>query len=329
MLNTPECLAPVIEELEKNINQIAVLNGKNSTLEEEVHSLKSKQEEMEQARADESEKFTSNIASLEDENLSVNSQLREKETNIDQLQQDNDALNEKISRINSENIRVNAGQEALSHQSQNQSAEIDKITKENEALKEELSSLKLMNSIAVQKSLDEQGISGDEALELEIKRLKQELLENKNEKQDSSDSFLEDENKRLVQRHGEITQEKMQASSKMHAAQNQLEEVVLQLDTARKSISELTFEYEGLQNLHQNLVSERNILVDDKKSLEEENNRLSQSLASKTRIEEQSIDDDALVPQNITKNEFTEDVPILEIESTNNDGPHFPSESRE
>ena len=121
----------------------------------------------------------------------------------------------------------------------------------------------------------------------------------------------------------------MQASSKMHAAQTQLEEVVLQLDTARKSISELTFEHEGLQNLHQNLVSERNILATEKKSLEEENNRLSQSIASNTRIEEPSIDEDALASPSITKNEFTEDVPILEIESTNNDGPHFPSENRE
>ena len=334
MLNTPECLAPVIEQLEKYTNQISVLNDRNSNLEEEVEALRLKQVEIEEARSKESDSFKRDISNLEEENLGLNTQLRDNDTTIEELKQDNDNLTEKVSRINSENIRVSAGQEALSHQTQHQNEEIEKMTEENKALKEELSSLKLMNSISMQKSLDDQGISGDEGLELEIKRLKQALLESKSEKSDNTNSYLEDENEKLVKRHGEITQEKMQASSKMHAAQNQLDEVVVQLETARKSISELSFEYEGLQNLHQNLISERNSLADEKKSLEEENSRLSENISSKLTIEEPIVSD------NISYNELEESVPVLEIESSderdveitnlsNSQAPHFPSENKE
>lgn len=339
MLNIPECLAPAVEELEKNINQIAVLNEKNNTLEEEIQTLRLKHEEFEKTKEDESENFRRDISSLEEENLSLNTQLRDKETNIEALTQDNDVLNEKVSRINSENIRVNAGQEALSHKTQQLNEEIDKMTEENRALKDELSSLKLMNSIAMQKNLDEQGISGDEALELEIKRLKQELLDSKNNTSDNTDSFLQSENEKLIKRHGEITQEKMQASAKMHAAQSQLEEVVLQLDTARKSISELTFEYEGLQNLHQNIISERNALVDKNKSLEEKNRLLEQNLASDLSQEKLSSNEEVTRFDNASNKEFKDDVPVLEIQSSDDSdietinslhaqGPHFTSENR-
>ena len=298
MSNLPECLQPAVEQLEKYEVQIAALENKNKNLDEDILHLRDEKESLEnkikeelEASALAAQKFETEKLTLRDLNVVVSDQLREKIEELNSLsssQSDlqaknsqyknlNDELSQKNTLVNSENLRVNVGQEALSQKSEQLSEELESLRAQNKALKDENSALTLVNSAMHQRQLqatsnDEGPSTDNSALLAEIESLKQRLqgFENDN----SDEGFLKSENERLVQRHGEITQEKMQASAKMHVAQNELIEVNTKLETALKNIEQLEFDHQGLSNLHKNLTDERNALLSDNSDLVNKNAEL-------------------------------------------------------
>ena len=275
MSNVPECLQPAVEQLQKYETQISALESRNRNLDDDIQTLIDEKSVLNEQIAQSNETHRLSVeayeqekATLRDLNVVVSDQLREKIDEINALKESNIQLNEQNSRVSTESIRVNAGQEALSHQSQRLNEELDALRLDNKVLKEEIDSLRLVNDVSIQRERDlQEGESDDSVLVAEIDRLKQELLKKGTQTTTGDSSFLESENERLVQRHGEITQEKMQASAKMHAAQKELEETVVKLDTANKNVEQLEFELQGLHNLHKNLTEEKESLADDNQAL--------------------------------------------------------------
>lgn len=286
MSDFPECLQPAVEQISKYETKISILENEKQNLNENVQVLNNEKEELNRKIEDETAAHTSVVQNYEKEkmtlrelNLVVSDQLREKieelnglSTSQSQLEVENghfkslnNSLSEQNTRVSSESLRMNAGQEALSHQTSRLNEELDELRNQNNALKEENSALTLVNSSMHQRQLDDSpGLDNTELL-TEIEKLKQELNVYKTDNSDIS--FLQGENARLVHRHGEITQEKMQASAKMHAAQKELLETNEKLASTLKALEQLEFEYQGLQNLHQNLTEERDSLIIDNGSL--------------------------------------------------------------
>jgi len=271
MSDVPECLQPAVEQLQKYETKISVLENKNKNLDDDIQSLLDEKSKLNdqileeaQAHSHAVEEFEKEKTTLRELNLVVSDQLRAKSEELEALEASNKQLSELNSRVSSESIRVNAGQEALSHQSQRLSQELESLRMENNALKEENTSLKLVNETDISSYQnipeDEEDVSN---LLAEIKRLKKEVLSKGTQTDPQEGSFLERENERLMQRHGEITQEKMQASAKMHAAVKELEETQEKLSAANKHIEQLESEVRRLQELHNTLTQEKDILIED------------------------------------------------------------------
>ncbi|MFC2074583.1 hypothetical protein ACFLR3_04960 [Campylobacterota bacterium] len=279
MSNIHECLQPAVEQLTKYETQISALESKNRSLEDDIQVLQDEKSRLNEQIAEDKEAHKLAVETFEKEkmtlrelNVVVSDQLREKSNEIEALTETNARLSEQNSRVSSESIRVNAGQEALSHQSQRLNDELEKLRSENESLRD-----KLLN-----KGEPTGAATGDSA-------------------------YLESENKRLMQRHGEITQEKMQASAKMHAAQKDLEETISKLDTTQKSLEELEFEYQGLQNLHKNLIEERDALFDDNKDLLERNVELDERVLRLSERIQLVTTEKELLEQELAKEHVIED----------------------
>ncbi len=328
MSDTPECLQPAVEQLQRYETQISALESRNKNLDSEIESLLQEQSrlngkilEEEEAHKLSLEVFEKEKTTLRELNNVVSDQLREKSQELEALEESNRKLSELNSRVSSESIRVNAGQEALSHQSQRLSEELEALRVENDALKEENASLKTVNTSALNQleSIPE-GEEGVTLLMGEIDRLKKELLQNKREGDPKESSFLESENQRLMQRHGEITQEKMQASAKMHAAIKDLEEVQQKLDTANSNIQRLESELQSLQDQYailmeekDNLIEDNLVLIDEKSDLDARVLRLSEEI-QRVSMERDSMQQ-ALTQEHIVEDSLTDEVNHLRAKS--------------
>ncbi len=328
MSDTPECLQPAVEQLQRYETQISALESRNKNLDSEIESLLQEQSrlnekivEKEEAHKLSLEAFDKEKITLRELNSVVRDQLREKSQELEALEESNKKLTELNSRVSSESIRVNAGQEALSHQSQRMSEELETLRRENDTLKEENASLKLVNETEI-KPLEDlpEGEEGVSLLMAEISRLKKELLVNKKQSDSKDQSFLESENERLMQRHGEITQEKMQASAKMHAAIKELEEVQQKLDTALSTIERLESELQNLQDQYANLMEEKEsliednlVLIDEKSDLDGRVLRLSDEV-QRVKMERDSVQQ-ALTQEHIVEGSLTDEVNHLRAKS--------------
>ena len=275
MSDLPECLQPALEQIQTYQTQISALEAKNDSLNEHVQDLSHKNERLVEQAKEENvayltklEEYEAEKTTLREINVVVGEQLKEKASLVDELNASKNALEEENTKASSENLRVNVEQEALNQKTQNLNSELESLRNENSALKEENSALTLVNSAMHQRQTDRPEDMPKEdspILVAEIESLKQELQAYKSGNTDVS--FLQSENVRLTQRHGEITQEKMQASAKMHTAQNSLQGVQDKLDEQTKMVEQLSFDLQGLQNLHKNLNNEKNSIVQDSKSL--------------------------------------------------------------
>jgi len=340
MSDLPDCLQPALEQIEKYKSEIASLQSENKSLDENIQVLSSEKKALHtKVEADEAthasmvESYEKEKLTLRELNRVVSDQLREKIDELESLSKSqveleeqngyfknlNSELTEQNTRVSSESLRVNADQEALSHQTDQLNATVEELQTQNARLKEENANLTLINSAMQQRQLQEkESSSNDSALLSQIEGLKQELSVYETGSTDIS--FLRSENARLIQRHGEITQEKMQASAKMHVTQNELQKTALELDTALKSLEQLEFEYQGLQNLHKNLSEERNSLVmdngslvDEKAQLEEKNLKLSELIQNVTTEKELAVRE--LNQEHIKADVMTEEVNHLRMKS--------------
>jgi len=287
MSDLPECLQPAVEQIQKYQTQISALEAKSNSLNEHIQDLSNKNERLVQQVQEDADSFTAKEEQLEAEKLNlrelnvvVGEQLKEKSSLVESLNMSKNALEEKNSQASSENLRVNVEQVALSQKSDSLSTELEALKGENKALKEENSALTLVNSAMHQRQTDRREEPQVESpmLLAEITSLKQELTALKSGNTDVS--FLQSENLRLTQRHGDITQEKMQASAKMHTAQNALQGVQDKLDAETKMVEQLNFDLQGLQNLHKNLNDEKNSLVQDNKTFEIQHSELDRTILS-------------------------------------------------
>lgn len=299
MQNIPECLQPVVHEIEKFQTQISALEAKTDALNKNVEAIASEKQSLEEKIADEDarhrkiiETYESEKLSLRELNIVVSDQLKEKISLINELQEqnsafknENEALSDKNKNASSESLRLNAEEEALIHQSAKLNEQIASLKAQNLALKDENSALTLVNSAMHQRNLDNQNGNSSENPRLlaEIQELKNELESYKAGGTD--ESFLKKENERLIQRHGDITQEKMQASAAMRKAQDELKVVQLKLDEALQNVKKLNFELNGMQNLYKNLTQEKNdllanskILAGQKSVLEDKNHNYDEKL---------------------------------------------------
>lgn len=292
MSDLPDCLQPAVEQLKKYEVQIAALENKNSDLDNNVSTLRDEKEKLENKIEEEVESSTKAAQQFETEKLTlrelnvvVSNQLREKAEELNSLNSSqseleaenghfknlNNELSQQNTRANSDTLRASVGQEALSQQASKMSEELEALRAQNKSLQDENSALSLVNSTMHQRqaqAVQDQGEAGgndNSALVSEIKRLTDELDVFRND--NSDEGFLRSENSRLMQRHGEITQEKMQASAKMHLAQSQLNEINIKQETTLKSLEQLEFEHQGLENLFKNLTQEKNALVADNTNL--------------------------------------------------------------
>ncbi len=337
MSDLPECLQPAVAQLEKYETQIAALESKNHnlddnlrTLHEEKEALRQKIEEETKAHALALESFEKEKLTLRELNLVVSEQLKEKSQELSALNQSrsdleeensrfktlNSQLSEQNEKVSSESLHVNVQQEALSTEASRLREEVEKLRSENSALKEEVSALTLVNSAMHQRQQSlAQGTEGsvdDSALLAEIDRLKGEL--NKANSGEGGDiSFLKSENERLMQRHGEITQEKMQASAKMHAAQDELVGVKARLDEASKHIEQLEFEHQGLQNLHKNLLEERDALIADNSTLVEDKAKLDEKVQHLSETIQRVSTEKELVEQELNQEHIKADAMTEEV----------------
>ncbi len=288
MQNIPECLQPAVEQIVKYESKIAVLESEKQGLGDDIQVLSDERAALQKQIEDEAAAHANAVENYEKEkltlrelNLVVRDQLREKSEELELLtaaQSEFQAQNGQFHGLNNssseqntdagpESLRINADQEALIHHTASLKEAIEKLRIENSALKEENSALTLVNSAMHQRQAQPQNDAKADNTELlaEIQKLKNELNIYKSDNSDVS--FLQGENARLVQRHGEITQEKMQASAKMHAAQKELIQTSERLDATLKTLEQLEFQYQGLQNLYNNLTEERDTLIADNGSL--------------------------------------------------------------
>lgn len=290
MSDLPECLQPAVEQLKSYETQISALQSKNENLGDDLRSINDEKEALQKQIEEDNDAHARAVQNYEKEkrtlrelNIVVSDQLREKVAALNALQDSQSQievenavfkdLNDELSEQSSHSQHTAAEQEALSAQLQNIQAEIETLRRQNSALKEENSALTLVNSAMHQRQSDAQ-LQGSQVddnsfrLNEEISRLKQELDGYKSQNKD--EAFLISENQRLTQRHGEITQEKMQASARMHAAEEELRSKVSELEKALTMINQLEFEQQGLQNLYNNLSSEKERLAALNVSLTEE-----------------------------------------------------------
>jgi len=299
MSDLPQCLQPVLEQIQKYETQISALEAKSEALDEHVQDLFVKNENLVQKAKEESESHILQVKTLEEEKVSlrelnrvVNDQLQNKSSLVQTLEEEN-------VKVNSQSQEVNDKQEALGAKTTHLNEELEKIKAENSALKDENSALNLVNSAMHQRYEDLGNAPTQEnpLLLSEIENLKNELETYKSENTDTA--FLQSENQRLTQRHGEITQEKMQASSKMHAAQNALSTLQNQLDDANKIIQQSNFDLQGLHKLHSNLNDEKNARIQDTKDLEFEKRALDEKLVHQEENIQQLVTEKALVSQEL------------------------------
>lgn len=290
MSDLPECLQPAVDQLRKNENIISMLKNEKQNLAENIKTLNNEKNDLLQKIEEEKilqasviENYEKEKLTLREINVVVSDQLREKIEELNSLNSSqsglkdlNEELSQKNSGLSSESLRINIGKEALSHQANELKEEIEELRSQNSSLTEENAALNLVRNAVNQRQfqVEDEGENFSEKRELlaEIERLKQELDVFKADNSDSS--YLEAENARLVQRHGEITEEKMQASAKMHTAEKELFETSNKLQTCLKTIEKLEFEHQGLQNLYENLMEQRDALIADNAALSDENKRL-------------------------------------------------------
>ena len=285
MSDLPDCLQPAVEQIQKYQTQVSALEAKTDSLNEHIQDLSNKNERLvtqvkedAEAYAVRIEEYEAEKANLRELNSVVGEQLKEKSSLVEELNANKTQLQEEKIKASSENLRVNVEQEVLSQNLESLSNEIEVLKGENAALKDENSALSLVNSAMHQRQEDNKGEKQEDnpVLLAEIERLKQELQAYQNGNTDLA--FLQSENIRLTQRHGEITQEKMQASAKMHTAQNALQGVQDKLDAEIKKVEQLNFDLHGLQNLHKNLNDEKNSHLQDNKTLEVEKTDLEKQI---------------------------------------------------
>ncbi len=313
MSDLPECLQPAVEQLKTYETQISDLQSKNEDLDEDLKVLSDEKEALQRKIEEDNDAHALAVQNYEKEkltlrelNLVVSDQLREKIAALNALQESSSqleaengvfkSLNNELTEQSSQSQTAAAEQEALNSQLQSLEAEVETLRRQNASLKEENSALTLVNSAMHQRQSETQlqsSQTNDDSAQLneEISRLKQELDGYKAQNKD--EAFLINENQRLTQRHGEITQEKMQASARMHAAEEELRSKVSELDKAHTTIKQLEFEQQGLQNLYNNLNSEKERLtavntglLEEKAGLDEQVLHLSQKLQSLTAEKE-------------------------------------------
>ena len=318
MSDLPECLQPAVQQLKTYETQISDLESKNENLDEDLRALSDEKEALQkQIEEDQNthamavENYEKEKLTLRELNLVVSDQLREKIAALNALQESSSQLeaengafenvNNELLEQNSQSQQTTAQQQALNEQLQSLQAELETLRRQNDSLKEENSALTLVNSAMHQRQSETQLQSSQEndtssQLHEEISRLKQELDGYKAQNKD--EAFLISENQRLTQRHGEITQEKMQASARMHTAEDALKSKVNELEKAHTTINQLEFEQQGLQNLYDNLNSEKERLIalntgvmEEKAALDEQVLHLSEQLqiltADKERINQE------------------------------------------
>ena len=290
----PECLQPVVQQLTTYETQISDLQSRNENLDEDLKAISYEKDTLQKQMQDEADAHALAVQTYEKEkltlrelNIVVSDQLRDKVAALNALQDSssqleaengafkniNDELSQQNSQASSQSVLASAQQDELAQQTQNLKAEIEELRRQNSALKEENSALTLVNSAMHQRQSETQLQSpksneASPALEEENRRLQQELSSYKTQNKD--ESFLISENQRLTQRHGEITQEKMQASARMHAAEEELRSKIGELEQASATVNQLEFEQQGLQNLYKNLTVEKNRLAELNTGLMEE-----------------------------------------------------------
>jgi len=344
MSNLPECLQPVVDQIEKYEVQIAALESKTENLDSDISSLKEEKQRLEVQIKEEissaeeaAQKFANEKITLRELNIVVSDQLRGKVDELNTLTHSkteleaenghfknlNNELSEQKNEADTQQLRVSVGNEALSQQAQQMTEELETLRTKNKSLSDENSALTLVNSAMHQRqsnavSSQSENTGDNGALVSEIERLKSELDVFVNDKSDLG--FLKSENQRLTQRHGEITQEKMHASAKMHTAQNALDGVTTRLEETLKSIEHLEFEHQGLQNLHKNLTEERNRLAEDNTNLvainvEKEGKIQVQDEAIQRITTEKEMVVQELNEEHIKADEMTEEVNHLRMKS--------------
>jgi len=337
MSNLPECLEPVVEQIEKYEVKISALESKTETLDNDIAALRDEKKSLEAKIEEElrlseaaAQKFETEKLTLRELNVVVSDQLREKIEELGSLNQSkseleaenghfknlNSELSEQKNQADTQQLRASVGHEALNQQASQMNEELESLRTQNKALKDENSALTLVNSAMHQRqaqAVSEQSeSSGDNsALVAEIQRLQSQLDAFNNDKSD--EGFLKSENQRLTQRHGEITQEKMHASARMHAAQNELSEVTEKLDVALKSIEQLEFEHQGLQNLHKNLTDERNELVSDNGSLVTEKAELDDKIQHQGEIIQRITTEKDMIIQELNQEHIKADAMTEEV----------------
>jgi len=338
MADLPDCLQPAAEQLEKYEVQIAALESKNSDLSDNISKLRTEQEKLQnkieeeaESSAKASQQFETEKLTLREINVVVSNQLRQKVEELNKLNSKkseleaenshiknlNNELSHQNTRANSDNLLASVSQEALAEETAQMSEELKTLRTQNKSLKDENSALTLVNSAMHQRqeqASQEKSAVGDDndsALVGEIERLKRELDLFKND--NSDEGFLRSENERLIQRHGEITQEKMQASAKMHLAQSQLNEIDTKLETTRKSLKQLEFEHQGLENLHKNLAQERTSLAADNDSLVNDKAQLEEKLLFLGETIQRITAEKEMVVQELSNERIKADAMIEEV----------------
>ena len=308
MSNLPECLQPAVEQLQKYETHIATLEAKAQVLNEHIKDLSAKNENLVHQAKNENDNHVSQVKVLEEEKLSlrelnqvVNGQLQDKSSLVETLQASKSALEDENSKVSSQSQRLNEEQADLGAQTSQLSEELTRLKAENTALKDENSALNLVNSAMTQRYEDIQNKPEEQSplLIAEVESLKSELNAYRTGNTDTA--FLQSENQRLTQRHGEITQEKMQASAKMHAAQNALQGVEDERDASKKRVEQLEFDLQGLHKLHRNLNDEKNSHVQNSKDLEFEKRALDEQLVHQEENIQQLSTEKALIGQELEK----------------------------
>jgi len=340
MSDIPECLQPAVQQLKTYETQISALQSRNENLDEDLRVLNDEKEALQIQMQENNDAHALTVQNYEKEkltlrelNLVVSDQLREKITALNALQESSSQLeaengafknlNNELSEQSLQSQQATVEQEAMTRQLQNLQMEVETLRGQNSALKEENSALTLVNSAMHQRQSETQlqsSLPDDNSAQLndEISRLRQELdgykLQNKDE------SFLISENQRLTQRHGEITQEKMQASARMHAAEEELRSKVDELEKASAAVNQLEFEQQGLQNLYKNLSIEKERLaalntsmIEEKAGLDEQVSHLSEQLQILTAEKERIAQE--LSQEHTRTDVLTEEVNHLRLKS--------------
>jgi chromosome segregation ATPase len=340
MSDLPECLQPAVEQLKTYETQILALQSKNENLDDDIRAINDEKEALQKQMQEENDAHALAVQNYEKEkltlrelNMVVSDQLREKVAALNALKDSSSQveaknaafkdLHDELSEQSSQSEQTTAEQQALIEQVQNLQTEIETLRIQNSALKEENSALTLVNSAMHQRqseaqTQDSQTDNDRSQLNEEISRLKQELDSYKSQNRD--EAFLISENQRLTQRHGEITQEKMQASARMHSAEEALRLKVSELEKALATINQLEFEQQGLQNLYTNLSNEKDRLtalnagfMEEKAGLDEQVSHLSEQLQGLTAEKERISQE--LSQEHTRTDVLTEEVNHLRLKS--------------